>query len=335
MARNNYDLTYVARDVSDKLVLGNYRIERIKSGPFRRRIGKVLEGGPLLSILSRIKPHIIYQRVGCAYTGIAAYYAKRSGCKMVWHISSDVNVLPFKYDQNISRNVIIRFIEKKMLEYGIWNCESIIAQTRRQAELLHKYYGRLPTRIVPNFQRPHAGRIEKRYPIKIIWIANFKPMKQPEIFIRLARDVSDKSTAKFIMVGSTGNTKWHQELLSDIEAAGCIEYFGAQSQENVHELLAQSHILVNTSLYEGFSNTFIEAWVREVPVVSLEIDPDNILENNGIGYCARSYENLLQKISMLIRNDELRQEMGKKAKQYALENHSLSNINKIIKEFDR
>jgi hypothetical protein len=35
--------------------------------------------------------------------------------------------------------------------------------------------------------------------------------------------------------------------------------------------------------FEGFSNTFIEAWLRGVPVVSLTEDPDGLIRNRGLG----------------------------------------------------
>ena len=49
------------------------------------------------------------------------------------------------------------------------------------------------------------------------------------------------------------------------------------SQAEVNALLEHTDLLVNTSDYEGFSNTFIQAWMRRVPVVSLRVDPDRLL----------------------------------------------------------
>ena len=56
----------------------------------------------------------------------------------------------------------------------------------------------------------------------------------------------------------------------------------------MNRLLARSHIFVNTSTHEGFPNTFIQSWLREVVVVSLQVDPDQVLERQQVGIAAGS-----------------------------------------------
>jgi glycosyltransferase involved in cell wall biosynthesis len=95
-------------------------------------------------------------------------------------------------------------------------------------------------------------------------------------------------------------------------------------------MLSQGHILVNTSKQEGFSNTFIQAWMRKVPVVSLQVDPDSVLEKEGIGFCSGSFDQLVKDTQKLITDDKLRNEMGERARAYAIKNHSLKNMDKIL-----
>ncbi len=58
-------------------------------------------------------------------------------------------------------------------------------------------------------------------------------------------------------------------------------FCGAISQQEVNAELANAHVLVNTSLYEGFPNTFIQAWMRRTVVVSLNVNPDGIFDETA------------------------------------------------------
>lgn len=331
--RDIFELCYIARNVDLSFIPNGYKIEKIRTNWFSTKIGLMYDAGKLLAILNNVKPDIIYQRIGCAYTGIVAYYARHNNCKMVWHISSDANVLPFGVDKNISGLKIIRFFEKKFLEYGIRNTNAIIAQSQQQAELLFKFYGLQPTIIVPNYQPVPDIPYRKKLPVTIIWIANLKPMKQPEVFIKLAKDINENiNDVRCLMIGRAGNSNWHSRVLNEISQTKCIDYLGEKTHEEVNELLSQAHILVNTSTYEGFPNTFIQAWLRELPVVSLNVNPDNVLVSHNIGFYSGSYKRFLEHVTRLIINDKLREEMGQKARKYAILKHSEINISCIIDE---
>ena len=135
------------------------------------------------------------------------------------------------------------------------------------------------------------------------------------------------------MIGAPApSEKWFHEIQERIASMENLEYRGVQTQEQVNALLAQSHILVNTSLYEGFSNTFIQAWLHEVPVVSLSSSPDGLLDNGSLGYCASGdYDLLLESVRKLLNNSRVINDIGLKARQYALESHSEKNMLELVK----
>jgi len=321
------DLTFLARRVNQSFEPNQYKIIQIQSC-FKKldRYAFLLGTKSLLESLNKIKPHVIYQRVACSYTGVAAWYAKKNNAKLIWHISHDMDVSPRTRDLGPR----LKIADKKILEYGIRNATNIIAQTRTQSELLEKYYGRAADKVIKNFHPKPSEPIIKTSKLKVVWIANFKPAKQPELFVRLAKELSNKLDASFIMMGRIKSDSDYQKTLNDIKETDSLSYLGELEQSEVNNVLSSADLLVNTSVMEGFSNTFIQAWMREVPVVSLCVDPDDILETNRIGIKAGSYEKMCDAIVKLALEPELRAEMGRRGRQYALENHSLKNVDKIV-----
>ncbi len=298
----------------------------IKRGIFLLSIPK------LYKTLKKIKPDYIYQRVGCTYTGVAAFYCKNHGAKMIWHIAHDCDV---DKNINIHKQRLIQRIEQKIFEYGIKNTDMIVAQTNYQSDRLYESYNRHATLVVSNFHPVPEITHDKNKVITILWIGNLKTVKRPEVFIGLAEKLGDLSNVKFIMVGEEANdAAWHQSLMEHINDINNLEYIGRQDHDAVHDLLSRSHIFVNTSKWEGFSNTFIEAWMREVPVITLGINPDNVLTRNKIGFCAKDFDELVVKVRNLIVDQELRCEYAKNARLYSQKHHSITNVTQLLNLLD-
>jgi glycosyltransferase involved in cell wall biosynthesis len=325
---------YLSRTCDPGFRPGGYEVERIGQGGrfnFNRLYRDTL---PLLRLLEKIRPEVIYQRVGCAYTGIAAWYAARNDCRLVWHVSHDSDVQPYRMTR--LRWLPETLVEKKYLEYGLRGSDEIIVQTRRQDLYLREHYGREASAVVPNFHPPPVEAIRKEDPVRIVWVGNFLEWKHPEHFVRLARDLErQECAASFYMIGRPSrNRRWQGELEARIAEVGKLEYLGPLSVEEVNSFLAAAHIFVNTSDEEGYANTFIQAWARKVPVVSLHCNFDGVFDRHGVGFHAGSYENLLRHVTRLADDRVLREEMGDEAQRYALAEHSMKNADKVIEFLD-
>lgn len=321
---------YLARKIDDNFQPNNYRLIRIVKPHPIRKYGFFLDSFGLLKWLFKIKPDVIYQRVGCAYTGIAAFYANFTKTKMIFHISSIMDV-----NHDIIRiSKPHHFIEAKAFQYGIKKASFIVAQTNDQSDLMFKNYGRCADKIIPNFHPlPCHNSFIKKMPIKIVWIANIKPNKNPELFIRLAKDIDqDNLPVKFIMIGGPSyyDLEYQNKIECQMKGIKNLSYIGKKTISEVNSILETSHILINTSTIEGFPNTFIQAWLRKVPVISLNFNPDNLFQNYRVGFCANSYDNLVKLTKRLINFDIERIELGNNAYHYALHNHSFKNLDRLI-----
>lgn len=331
-----FEIYYLTRWLNPDKVPKGYQIIKISDIKGVRRHGYFFDAVRLYRLLKEIDPDVIYQMVGSAYTGIAAYYAGRSACMMTWRVTSDRSVC--KSRAKGWRDFFPdKFLERKFTEYGIAHADQIVVQTELQGRLLMENYGRAPTATVRNYHpAPSVAEIHKSEPVTVLWIANFKRLKQPELFVKLARDLRGFGNVRFIMAGAPAPKKdWFRQLTDEIRALDNLEYRGTLTQDQVNVLLGQSHILVNTSEYEGFSNTFIQAWMREVPVVSLYSNPDGLLDAGFLGYCAGGdYYRLLHFVKVLLTDPGLARSIGNRARKYALDAYSEKNLLQLIELLD-
>lgn len=326
----SFDVHYVARRVNPLHSPEGYTLHWLKGGP--KLAGTMVQDTlRLWRALRRISPDVIYQRVGCAYTGIAARYAEVHGKRLVWHAASDRNLVHERFNWN--RKGPLQYLERKFLAYGIRNATAVVVQTRDQERLLEKNYKRPATAVIPNFHPNAQENCRKSAElVKVCWVANMKVLKRPEIFVQLVEDCQHLPNVEFIMIGAPApEMKGWDDLMARINRLDKLRYLGKQSQEMVNQVMAESHILVNTSDYEGFSNTFIQAWLREVPVLSLSVNPDGLFDRFELGVCAGGdYQALKSGLLALIGDAERRRRMGFVAKEYAERNHGEGNIRTLI-----
>ncbi len=283
----------------------------------------------IYKLIKDIGPDVIYKRGLNYITSVGVYYAKRNNCDMIFHIASQKDVEVFKW--RLKKDIASEYFDKQLMKYTIKRVAKIIGQAEYQNILLQNNFDRKCDLIIPNFHEVPNDNIEKKPPIKILWVANFKPWKQPEIFIKLAKYFKNQKNIIFIMIGRPSDNTYQTKLNIDISRSNNLEYKGELGIKDVNQIFSHSHIFVNTSInYEGFPNTFIQAWMRKVSVVSLNVDPDDILKNEGIGFHSGSFEQLIKDTKRLIEDEKFREIMGERAQRYAIRNHSLANIERII-----
>ncbi len=331
-----FQVFHLVHHVDNEAHPDGYRVLRIGHSSRMPLFGYVMDLWPLYRSLAQISPQIIYQRVACGYTGICALYARRHDARFIWHVAHDTDVMRQSLDSG--RNFLRRSLEKRSIEYGLRRADRIVVQTQQQNELLSQHYGRVADELIPNFSAPPSRPNEKSAPPLVVWIANLKPWKRPEVFVRLALALRNISDAQFIMLGEAPSgikgAGWYQSLLRSITTTPNLKYLGRRDHNAVNEVLARACIFVNTSVHEGFPNTFIQAWMRDAVVVSLDVNPDRVLDRQGVGIHAGSEENLARQVTRLLTEPESRVPYIERAREYARATHSLRNIDMLVRMID-
>jgi len=64
-----------------------------------------------------------------------------------------------------------------------------------------------------------------------------------------------------------------------------VKFSGYIKRADMNNFLSEAYALLNTSHFEGFSNTFLEAWAVGTPVIStIYVNPDNIINEKSLGF---------------------------------------------------
>lgn len=319
------EATYLCRQGNLGYAHPSHRVSVLPKIPVLSRYTYFVDLPVLTARLKALKPAVIYNRDAGAYTWACAKAAKATGAKFVLHLAHDKDVTPMQ--KPYPRNFLKR-IDKTFLEKSVTAADHIIAQTPLQAELLKKHYDRDVDMVLPNAQPVPTlpDPALRADPPMVLWVANFKDFKQPELFLDLARRL-EGTGAQFVMVGQAKDD--YADLRRQIEAQPNLTHLGALPQGEVLDLMARAAIFVNTSTAEGFPNTFLQAWMRAVPVVSLNADPGDALQK-GMGYRSGSLEAMEADIARLLADPALRAEVGARARAFSAEAFGLPALSPLL-----
>lgn len=332
-AQKSFEIVYITYRAPPDYQPEDHRIVHICKFGWRHKFGYFWDALPLYRILSEQKPDIIYQRVACGHTGICAAYARQSGARMIWHVASSSDCEKMR----VTLGTLLRpyrLIEKKLIEFGLQNTDFIVAQTQDQISALLRNYGRQTKKLVRNFHTIPPEPTKNTDEIEVLWVGNFKDCKQPEKFLDLAEALMNVPRVKFTMIGEPYLENRKQNAFERrINTIKKVEYIGGLTQEQVKKRMSAAHILVNTSTREGFSNTFIEAWMHSMVVLSMEVNPDNMLDGGPLGRSCGNLVDLGEALKELTRKPKILRHMGQKARIFAINEFSMNNAMQLITIF--
>jgi glycosyltransferase involved in cell wall biosynthesis len=158
----------------------------------------------------------------------------------------------------------------------------------------------------------------------VLWIGSMAEVKQPWLFIELAKMMP---SVKFQMIGGyQGDPALYNEMKRKAEELKNFEFLGVVPFEEIDYYYNKAWVLVNTSMFEGFPNAFLQAWMNYMPVLSINANPDEVITNYKLGFYSRNLEQLKEDLSTLLDDDELIKEMGINGRKYVEKNHDIKNI---------
>ncbi len=224
--------------------------------------------------------------------------------------------------------------ERFLYRHGVRHVERVIVQTRRQQKMLLEGFGKDSVVIPMPCEGPDEDHCQQPKPpldgpVRILWVGRISREKRLEWLLDLAQQCPE---FLFDVVG-TANSQidYAAGLVRRAEEIPNVQMHGRIGHRLMSSYYRKAHLLCNTSVYEGFPNTFLEAWSHGLPVITT-FDPDGIVARAGLGYPRQSVDGLAAGLREAVRWPKKWKEKSQASRRYYLQHHT---VDKAMGRFER
>jgi glycosyltransferase involved in cell wall biosynthesis len=267
--------------------------------------------------LKRVDADIYYQRSATPHTGFIAVFCALHGKRSIYAGASDADFTSGGQDIQYARD---RFI----FRYGLRKVDRIIVQNPVQRERALANHGRESTLIASSYAPPvHARADPAGY---VLWVGAIRAQKRPEVFLDLARQLPQH---RFVMIGGgdrgSRGEAYAQHIRSAAQALPNVQFKGFLPYQEADRHFDGARLLVNTSLIEGFPNTFLQAWARGVPTVGF-VAPGARRHGLPVSCIVAGIEQAGLEVGRLMGDDFAWRDASQRALEHFRECHSVDSV---------
>jgi glycosyltransferase involved in cell wall biosynthesis len=271
----------------------------------------------LWAALKRANADVYYQRTSAVHAGFMAAFCRSHGKKSIYAGASDVDFIPGRQDIALPRDRLI-------YEYGLRHVDRVFVQNPFQGKAALENYGRESV-LIPNcFQAaPGASGDPRGY---VLWVATVRPAKRPEILTEIARRLPQH---RFVMVGGSDSDSWGkayaEKARAEMAALPNTAVHGFLPFAEADRLFDGARLVINTSTYEGFPNTFLQAWARGVPVVSF-VDTGSRHRGEPVFDVVSDVDQATAAVAHLMQDDAAWEKASRTVREHFEERHSVAAV---------
>lgn len=226
----------------------------------------------------------------------------------------------------------------KITKFSIENSDGITAVSNfLKNETKNVFDIKNPIQVIPNFIPLNLGEPEKLPDVRkrfanddeyiISHISNFRPLKRVTDIIPILKKVLKKKKVKFLMIGDGPERYKVEELCRQENFCDKVLFLG--KQENIHDLLCITDLFLLPSETESFGLAVLEAMAFGIPSITSNaggLSEINLDSKTGFTLPVGDIDAFAEAIINLLSNNKLFFQMGKNAREYAVENFACSKI---------
>ncbi|MBS9525038.1 glycosyltransferase [Litoribacter alkaliphilus] len=237
-------------------------------------------------------PDFLYQGVPGWQSMVLALICKKLGIKFLMRISSDAMV-----DDRFLRKYSKPHQIVVQNAFNLADC--IICQNEYQFGQMQEKYPNNKILKITNPIEYKSTTNSYAWKGHILWLGLFKAVKNLGLLYEIASLLPNE---KFVVAGEPAKSidSKTREYIQKLEKLPNVKFVGFLQKTEVTEYLINAKFLLNTSLFEGFSNTFLEAMQVHTPILTTnKVNPDQIITKHNLGITYDSAEELKNKINNL------------------------------------
>lgn len=192
-------------------------------------------------------------------------------------------------------------------------------------------------RVLPYYNGIDISGITPKYPEKtqsptVVACGRITPAKNPSAFVRLCFNLENKfPEASFIWIGgcSKKETERIQNHITQLKVKN-LKITGWLERTDMLQIMGQADVFIHYSTWDALPTVVSEAMAFGKPVIGSKT-VDQIIHGEN-GYIAKTEEELFDFTCKILDSWELRNKMGKKARETVEEKYTLD---RLIKQLER
>lgn len=187
------------------------------------------------------------------------------------------------------------------------------------------------------FRPPDKARIDNKPDfVRIISVGRLGQEKRYDRLLKLTSKLIMRLPDTDILLDIIGDGPKRNELEKmavTMHLSGIVNFIGVIAE--INSFYKKADIFILTSDWEGTPNVILEAMASGLPVVSTNVGGVSEIIKNGVTgffYNLTDEENMLDNLVTLVKNPKLRNEVGRKAREYIEEYHASDRLANYLKE---
>ena len=218
--------------------------------------------------------------------------------------------------------------------YGIAQSDGVTAVSRFLKEATIQMFDYDEIEVIPNFICAHNYKRHEGSPLRdefapdgeklLVHVSNFRQVKRPIDCVEILAKVLQKGVkTRLLMVGDGPERSAAQYRAQQLDVADACSFVGKQGA--INDYLGISDVMLLPSEQESFGLVALEAMACEVPVIASRVGGIPEVVTDGETGCLSdigNVEKMSDDAALLLKDEDMRREMGTRARESAISRYS-------------